>query len=58
MSPTSRRAAPAMNGEMHVALDTPDFLAVFPLKGRARVRLIGTVRDELSAGTTTLPGTT
>src|ERR1700687_4181129 len=32
-----------MNGEVHVALDTTDFLAVFPLKDRTRARLIGTV---------------
>src|SRR5262245_5419661 len=37
---------PAMNGDVHVALDTTDFLAVFPLKGDGRARLIGTVRDE------------
>jgi 2-polyprenyl-6-methoxyphenol hydroxylase-like FAD-dependent oxidoreductase len=36
----------AMNGEVHVALDTTDFLAVFPLKGDGRARLIGTVRQE------------
>jgi len=36
----------AMNGEVHVALDTSDFLAVFPLKGEGRARLIGTVREE------------
>jgi hypothetical protein len=35
-----------MNGELHVALDTTDFLAVFPLKGEGRARLIGTVRKE------------
>jgi len=35
-----------MNGEIHVALDTSDFLIVFPLKGNGRARLIGTVRDE------------
>ncbi len=35
-----------MNGELHVALDTSDFLAVFPLKGNGRVRLVGTVREE------------
>jgi 2-polyprenyl-6-methoxyphenol hydroxylase-like FAD-dependent oxidoreductase len=35
-----------MNGEVHVALDTTDFLAVFPLKDRTRARLIGTVRAE------------
>jgi 2-polyprenyl-6-methoxyphenol hydroxylase-like FAD-dependent oxidoreductase len=36
---------PPMNGELHVALDEADFLAVFPLKGEGRGRLIGTVRD-------------
>jgi hypothetical protein len=34
-----------MNGELHVALDEADFLAVFPLKGAGRARLIGSVRD-------------
>jgi 2-polyprenyl-6-methoxyphenol hydroxylase-like FAD-dependent oxidoreductase len=34
-----------MNGELHVALDRSDFLAVFPLKGEGRARLIGTVRE-------------
>jgi len=36
----------AINGELHVALDTTDFLAVFPLKEEGRVRLIGTMREE------------
>ena len=35
----------AMNGELHVALDTADFLALFPLKDEGRARLIGTVRE-------------
>ncbi len=35
-----------MNGELHVALDRTDFLAVFPLKTDGRARLIGTVREE------------
>jgi 2-polyprenyl-6-methoxyphenol hydroxylase-like FAD-dependent oxidoreductase len=39
-------AGPAMNGELHVDLDDADFLAVFPLAGEGRARLIGTVRDE------------
>jgi 2-polyprenyl-6-methoxyphenol hydroxylase-like FAD-dependent oxidoreductase len=38
-------AGPPMNGELHVDLDEADFLAVFPLPGRGRARLIGTVRD-------------
>ena len=33
------------NGELHVDLDAADFLAVFPLAGSNRARLIGTVRD-------------
>jgi len=37
----------AMNGELHVGLDRTDFLAVFPMKGDKRARLVGTVRDEL-----------
>jgi 2-polyprenyl-6-methoxyphenol hydroxylase-like FAD-dependent oxidoreductase len=37
---------PALNGELHVDLDEADFVAVFPLAGTGRARLIGTVRDE------------
>jgi 2-polyprenyl-6-methoxyphenol hydroxylase-like FAD-dependent oxidoreductase len=36
----------AMNGEIHAALDTTDFLAVFPLKDKGRARLVGTVRAD------------
>jgi 2-polyprenyl-6-methoxyphenol hydroxylase-like FAD-dependent oxidoreductase len=39
-------SGPAVNGELHVALDTADFLAVFPLKGEGRARLVGTVRED------------
>jgi 2-polyprenyl-6-methoxyphenol hydroxylase-like FAD-dependent oxidoreductase len=35
-----------VNGELHIDLDQADFLAVFPLAGSGRARLIGTVRDE------------
>ena len=42
-------AGPALDGELHVDLDEADFLAVFPLKGEGRARLIGTVRDERAA---------
>ena len=38
-------AGPALDGELHVDLDEADFLAVFPLAGKGRARLIGTVRD-------------
>ncbi|MEK1855459.1 MAG: FAD-dependent monooxygenase, partial [Phyllobacterium sp.] len=40
---------PALDGELHVDLDEADFLAVFPLKGKGRARLIGTVRGERAA---------
>jgi 2-polyprenyl-6-methoxyphenol hydroxylase-like FAD-dependent oxidoreductase len=39
-------AGPALDGELHADLDEADFLAVFPLAGEGRARLIGTVRDE------------
>jgi 2-polyprenyl-6-methoxyphenol hydroxylase-like FAD-dependent oxidoreductase len=39
-------SGPTMNGELHVALDKADFLVVFPLKGKGRARLIGTVRED------------
>jgi 2-polyprenyl-6-methoxyphenol hydroxylase-like FAD-dependent oxidoreductase len=42
-------AGPALDGELHVDLDEADFLAVFPMKGTGRARLIGTVRDERAA---------
>jgi hypothetical protein len=37
---------PAIDGELHVALDEADFMAVFPMKQIGRARLIGTVRPE------------
>jgi 2-polyprenyl-6-methoxyphenol hydroxylase-like FAD-dependent oxidoreductase len=40
---------PAMNGELHAALDSSDFLAVFALKEDGHARLIGTVRPEAEA---------
>jgi 2-polyprenyl-6-methoxyphenol hydroxylase-like FAD-dependent oxidoreductase len=42
-------SGPPLNGELHVDLDEADFLAVFPLAGQGRARLIGTVRDERAA---------
>lgn len=39
-------SGPALNGELHVDLDEADFLALFPISGDGRARLIGTVRDE------------
>jgi len=45
---------PAIDGELHVDLEEADFLAVFPLAGRGRARLIGTVRDERAEHADTL----
>lgn len=39
-------SGPPLDGELHVDLDEADFLGVFPLAGKGRARLIGTVRDE------------
>ena len=39
-------AGPPVDGELHIDLDEADFLAIFPLAGEGRARLIGTVRDE------------
>jgi len=39
-------SGPTMNGELHLALDTADFLFNFPLKGEGRARLVGTVGAE------------
>ena len=36
---------PAMNGDIHVAFDATDFLALFPLHDATRARFVGTVRD-------------
>lgn len=37
---------PAVSGEMHGVLDEADFLAVFPMKGPGRLRLVGSVGDD------------
>jgi 2-polyprenyl-6-methoxyphenol hydroxylase-like FAD-dependent oxidoreductase len=39
-------AGPPVNGELNADLDEADILAVFPLAGKGRARLIGSVRDE------------
>lgn len=44
----------AINGELHVALDVADFIALFPMTGDRRVRLVGTVRDEAAGQRTDL----
>ena len=43
-------AGAVIDGNLHVALDAADFLAVFPLKRAGSVRLVGTVRDETAEG--------
>jgi 2-polyprenyl-6-methoxyphenol hydroxylase-like FAD-dependent oxidoreductase len=39
-------SGPTVDGALHVDLEEADFLAVFPLAGKGRARLIGTVRDD------------
>ena len=43
-------SGPVINGDLNIALDDADFLAVFPLKGEGRARLIGTIRDPKNVG--------
>jgi 2-polyprenyl-6-methoxyphenol hydroxylase-like FAD-dependent oxidoreductase len=45
---------PALNGELNLDLDTADFVAIFPLAGEGRARLIGTVRDARAGHAETL----
>jgi 2-polyprenyl-6-methoxyphenol hydroxylase-like FAD-dependent oxidoreductase len=45
---------PAVNGELQLDLDEADFVAIFPLAGDGRARLIGTVRDERAGRAETL----
>ena len=40
-------SGPTMNGELHLALDSSDFLFAFPLKGEGRARLVGTMREDV-----------
>lgn len=42
-------SGPPVDGELHVDLDEADFLAVFPLADRERVRLVGSVRAAAAA---------
>jgi 2-polyprenyl-6-methoxyphenol hydroxylase-like FAD-dependent oxidoreductase len=39
-------SGPPVDGELHVDLDDADFLAVFPMSGSGRARLVGSVRDD------------
>src|SRR6516162_7755886 len=45
---------PTVDGELHVDLEEANFLAVFPLAGKGRARLIGTVRGERARHADTL----
>ncbi len=45
---------PMINGELHAALDEADFLAIFPLKEPAHVRLIGSIQGTRADETLTL----
>ena len=47
-------SGPTVDGELHVDLEEADFLAVFPLAGKGRARLIGTVRGERAKHADTL----
>jgi 2-polyprenyl-6-methoxyphenol hydroxylase-like FAD-dependent oxidoreductase len=42
-------SGPPMDGQLHIDLDQADFLAVFPLAGKNRARLVGAVRMEKAA---------
>lgn len=37
---------PTVDREIHIELDKADLLAIFPMDGRHRVRLVGTMRDD------------
>ena len=37
---------PALNGELNIALDEDDFLAIFPMPGEGNGRLVGTVKSD------------
>ena len=39
-------SGPVVNGELHVALDESDLLAVFPLRAQGNVRFVGTIRAD------------
>ena len=45
----AQATGPVADHELHVDLDTSDFIAVFPLKGEHRIRLIGSVRVPLGS---------
>jgi 2-polyprenyl-6-methoxyphenol hydroxylase-like FAD-dependent oxidoreductase len=50
----AQASGPIADHELHVDLDTSDFIAVFPLKGEHRIRLIGSVSVPLEGEQRTL----
>jgi 2-polyprenyl-6-methoxyphenol hydroxylase-like FAD-dependent oxidoreductase len=42
-------SGPSIDGELHVDLDEPEFLAIFPLAGGGRARLLGKLKGEVAA---------
>ncbi|MGH7566666.1 MAG: FAD-dependent monooxygenase [Gemmatimonadota bacterium] len=38
-------AGPAIDGELHIDLEDAEFVLLFPMKGKGRVRLVGNVRE-------------
>ena len=47
-------AGPAVNDELHVDLEDADFVLVFPLRPKGRLRLVGIVRDRAGSEHDTL----
>jgi 2-polyprenyl-6-methoxyphenol hydroxylase-like FAD-dependent oxidoreductase len=41
---------PPVDREIHVDLDEADLLAIFPMDGETRIRLVGTIRDDADGG--------
>ena len=52
------RTGEAANGDLHVALDDADFLAVFPMKGAGHVRVRGRRATRRAAEQSRSPGRT
>ena len=41
-----KASGPTANGEMHAALDSSDFMILFPMKGDANIRLVGDLNQD------------
>src|SRR5260221_9452229 len=46
-------AGPPVNREIHIDLDQADLLAIFPMDGKSRIRLVGTLPDDAASGDVT-----